>query len=226
MDGHWKAYFELNGKSIEETKDFILQLSTGASRYAWYYHPNGRHGKGPHIHGWLYDWPKTAETLRNKAKAFFNLTEAKQFGVSNKYHKGTIMSETSFWGYIGYMSKGKFDSFCYYGISKESLDARKEIALAMYPPADESESSRETLKQTGKVDRKTEYDYQLEAEELLWNADNGYANVSKEDIYDAVVKVLDKHKRLAHYRRVANLCQAIRARLHPADAKCVVLKMF
>lgn len=223
MDGYWKVYCELNGKTVEETTQYLLELSKGADKYVWYYHPHGKRGKGPHIHGLLHNWQRSDDTFRSRLKAFFNIKGA-QLGVSNTYERGTKMSEDTVMVYIGYMSKGSYEPLCYHGISKESLDSRKAIALALYPPADNGE--QEVINIKAKVDRKTEYDYQLEAEQILWNADNGYANVSKEDIYDAVVKVLDNHKRLAHYRRVANICQAIRARLHPADAKHVVLKMF
>lgn len=230
MDGHWKAYFELNGKSVEDTTAFLLELSKGASRYAWYYHPNGRKGKGPHIHGWLYDWPKTAETLRNAGKAFFGLTQKHQFGISNKYDKGKVMSDDSYLKYIQYMTKGKFEPLCYNGIDKEILDARKQIANETYPESADNANEDNVVVRT-KVDRKTEYDYQVEAEELLWNEETGHDNVSKDDILDAVIRVLHKHKRLAHYRRVANICQAITLRIHPVDVqrghgRRKVLKMF
>lgn len=224
MDGYWKAYCELNGKSIEDTTKFILELSKGADAYVWYYHPSGKRGKGPHIHGLLLNWQRSDDTFRSRLKAFFNI-KGGQLGISNTYERGKKMSEDTVPTYIGYMSKGVYEPLCYYGISKESLDSRKQIANAMYPQSQEDSTTSNVVVRT-KIERKSEYDFQLEAEELLWNADTQYANVSKEDIYDAVIKVLAKHKRLAHYRRVANICQAIRARIHPADAKCVVLKMF
>lgn len=228
MDGYWKAYCELNGKTIEETTEFLLELSKGADEYVWYYHPCGKRGKGPHIHGLLHNWQRSDDTFRSRLKAFFNIKGA-QLGVSNTYERGKKMSEDTVPTYIGYMSKGMFDPLCYYGISKESLDSRKQIALTMYPPANEEKVENTIVRE--KVDRKTEYDFQMEAEELLWNAETGHDNVSKDDILDAVVNVLAKHKRLAHYRRVANICQAIMLRIHPVDVqrgrgRRQILKMF
>lgn len=226
MDGHWKAYFELNGKSVEDTTAFLLELSKGATRYAWYYHPNGRQGKGPHIHGWLYGWPKTAETLRNAGKAFFGLTQKHQFGISNKYDKGKVMSEDSYLKYIQYMTKGKFEPLCYYGIDKETLDARKQIANETYP--EQVDNANEVIMRT-KTSRITQYQIARIAQSQFMDEypedyirDNGY-NANK--LVNVVIDVLKNNHKLAHKMQVRNIVQDIQADIDRTKYVSDIVKM-
>lgn len=226
MDGHWKAYFELNGKSVEDTTAFLLELSKGASRYAWYYHPNGRKGKGPHIHGWLYDWPKTAETLRNAGKAFFGLTQKHQFGISNKYDKGKVMSDDSYLKYIQYMTKGKFEPLCYNGIDKEILDARKQIANETYPEQVDNENEVITRTKTSRI---TQYQIARIAQSQFMEEypedyirDNGY-NANK--LVNVVIDVLKNNHKLAHKMQVRNIVQDIQADIDRTKYVSDIVKM-
>lgn len=218
MDGYWKVYFETKGKPYEE---FVKELSKETSKCIWYYHPNGKAGKGPHVHGLVFNWRKSDDTLRNYLKKEFNLDGTKQeFAVSSTYKKGTKMTELTVPGYISYMTKGKYNPIVMKDYEQDYIDKLKSEWV------DPTVRVNEVITLTKEKSKITEFDLQLEAEDLLWGPNDHDKLISKEDIYDTVIKVLKKHRKLAHYRRVANICQAIYARFHPVDARHAVLKMF
>lgn len=218
MDGYWKVYFEFNNKDY---KQFIDRISQDTSISIWYEHPNGKRGKGPHIHGLIKDYKKSDDTFRNYLKKEFNI-KGSQLGVSNTFAKGVKMSELTVAGYLSYMSKGKYDPVFNKGYDHAFIDKCK----SEWVDNDKTNLVQEVTIITKTKERLTEFDLQMEAEDLLWGDNEHDKSVSKSEIYDAVVNILRKHKRLAHYRRVANLCQAIFARSHPVECKSTVLKMF
>lgn len=122
MDGPWKVYFRIGAKSIEETVIFLSNETSTKS--IWYFHPNGVKA-GPHVHGLLWNHATTAETFRNKIKKYFNLTNKTDYGLSNKYERGTLMTEETCHGYVTYMSKGKYDPILMKDYDIEYANVRK-----------------------------------------------------------------------------------------------------
>lgn len=208
MDGYWKVYFELNGFSLQETVDYIKKQFGDLEISLWYYHPSGKRGKGPHIHGLVKDYPKSDDSFRSYLKAKFNI-KGSQLGVSNTFRRGTKMSQETIPGYICYMTKGIHEPSYNKGFDKEYLDARKDDYKFMYG---ETIISNEVIAITKKVDRKTQWDYVIEAEDILWGPEDIDKEISKKEIWEAVVKVLNNNKKAPHDDLVIKIHQAIQTR--------------
>jgi len=122
MDGPWKVYFELNGKTDDDVVKFLQENVD--TRSIWYIHPSGK-VKGPHCHGLVYDHRQTAETFRNKIKKYFNLVTQGSFAISNKYERGTVMADGHTRKYITYMSKGKYDPIMNIGYDQDNVNTMR-----------------------------------------------------------------------------------------------------
>lgn len=226
MDGYWKAYCELNGKTIEEATQFILGISQGAEKSLWYFHPFGSKGKGPHIHGLLLNWSEGIDdTFRGRLKAFFNI-KGKQLGVSNNFKKGTPMDENSIHKYITYMSKGIYDPFVNKGFDKDYLDARKAMWVGDTP---DQEGSKDPVEKTTVKSKITQYGMaQLAKAQYMeeypesYIRDNGY---EAHKLVKIVIKVLKDNQKLAHKIQVRNIVQDIEAEIDPVRYVNDIVKM-
>lgn len=207
MDGPWKVYFETLGKSEEECILFLSSISSETTKSIWYLHPNGKQGKGPHIHGLVYDYPKTAETLRNNIKKTFNLVKPSQFGISNKYERGTIMSDETVDYYITYMSKGIHEPLYNYNYDPEEIYLLKEKWAS---PASEASGMSEANAVSSK-------------KPTLWNISTECAiaaldlykdgKIMVNDLPDLVVNKLHSYSIIASDRTVINIVQDIMWRM-------------
>lgn len=227
MDGPWKVYFRIAERSIEETVEFLR--SNIKNKSVWYFHPNGVEA-GPHIHGLLWDYDQTAETLRNKIKKFFNLTNKTHYGLSNKYERGTVMSEDTVRGYITYMSKGKYDPILSNiydtGLFEECKREWKEPRTIRIN-GDLQVITNGTVTETRGP---TQWDIAREAQarflelyaNIEYSTNPGYCN---HRIAKFVLEVLKENKKKRDKRTVANLCQDIIADLSPADYIGQILSM-
>lgn len=206
MDGLWKIYFELNGVSQQDTYEFCKRISEKTEEAVFYLHPTkDKTGAAiPHIHGYVFNWPKSDDTFRSEIKKKFNVSGT-EFGVSNTYERGKKMSRENLSTYITYMSKGKFEPFFYKGVSSEFLEERKR---EWKDPLTVRISGDLTVI-TGAVKRKEVTQYTMARELSVWILEQQAANVSvsKTDIVRKCVSILTGYGKSRHYRNVANICQ-------------------
>lgn len=209
MDGPWKVFFEVGNGQYNE---LIKELSDSVQKSIWYYHPNGKHGKGPHIHGLIYDWPKTDETCRNLIKKKLNLSTQGTFAVSNRYERGTKMNDMFVKKYITYMSKGKFDPIFQKGYDNEYVNECKSEWV-------DNVSVNTQVVITEKKPRMTMFVIaQLAEAEYL--SEIGISEQCQEyrvtRMIKIVAKLLKNNKMLCHKRTVANIVQHIQESIDPA----------
>lgn len=224
MDGFWKAYFELNGKTLEETTTFLLRISEGTTRAVWFYHPSSKKGKAPHIHGLFENWNGGIDdTFRNKIKAFF-LVKGKQLGVSNNFDKGKAMTKDNYHKYITYMSKGVYDPLVVYKWDKDEIDARKQMWVG--ENANDNANEVEIVKVKSRISQygiaqlaKAQY---MEEYTESYIRDNGYES---HKLVKIVIKVLKDNQRLAHKIQVRNIVQDIEAEIDPVRYVNDIVKM-
>lgn len=211
MDGPWKIYFETKGEPYLE---FIQELSKDIKKCIWYFHPDGKQGKGPHIHALVYDYPRTDETMRNYIKKKFNLDGTKQeFAVSNKYERGTVMTEQFTPKYISYMTKGKFDPILMKGYQDAEIQSFKEAWIEPKVQVLNIEVVK-TIKP--KITR-----YALAQNVLASYIDNDIENWGPDDNKELIKRCVDicnANRVLPHYRCVAEIAQAVKLNLDPARA--------
>jgi len=215
MDGPWKVYFRLNEQPLEEAIRFINEETRTKS--IWYFHPNGVTA-GPHIHALIWDHEQTAETLRNKIKKRFNLVNKTHYGISNKYERGTLMTEETVPTYISYMSKGQYDPIFMKDYDNEYANERKR---EWKPPTTVRISGDLTVITKGEVKTKriTQFTIAREAQSIYvdkwtmeWIRDNG---MEVRKLAKIVIELLKANGMLAHKRLVANIIQDIQADLSP-----------
>lgn len=223
MNGPWKVYFE-QGIGYDESIQLIKDLSKLCTKSVWYYHPNGKEGKGPHFHGLMYNYRKTDETCRNTIKKALNLSGSKQqFAVSNKLPKkmgGGIMTEVLTPTYITYMSKGQFDPVY---ISGEYELAYIELLKSEWK---EKETKETQLIFVEEKKKKEITQWALAQMSLTrYQSIHGGDNVNVLSLINIVIKVLKENKKLAHKRNVANIVQDVLADINTDEYARQILSM-
>lgn len=217
MDGPWKIYFE-QGKSYDDAIKLITELSELSSKCVWYYHPNGKEGKGPHFHGLVFGYPKTDETCRNTIKKTLNLEGAGTFAVSDKLPKkmgGKKMTELLTPTYITYMSKGIFDPVYVSSYENSYIELLKTywIDNEVKNPNIQNIFVEETKK---KAITQWDMAQQVHTQILADNPDIEHGdNIRVNVIIRKAIRILKENKKLAHKRAVTNLVQDVMADLNP-----------
>lgn len=228
MDGPWKVYFELNGKTNDDVVKFLQDNVDTKS--LWYIHPSGK-VKGPHCHGLIWNHAQTDETLRKKIKKCFNLTEKKQFGISNTFENKTKMSEDTVPPYIKYMSKGQFDPLYNIGYDDEYVNERKrewkpDNAIRITGDLTVITQGTVTKKRITQVTIATMVIERWNAGITLENAAERYSdNVDYKKLYKMTRRLLIENNMSCNYRQMANILQDISARLDPERHMLKVLSM-
>lgn len=224
MDGPWKAYFELKGKSLEDTMGLIKDLSDQSSRALWYYHAKGRKGKGPHVHALLYDYKYSDETFRKTVKKVLDV-KGKEYGVSNKYNKGTIMKEEETAHYVKYMSKGVHDPIYNKGFDEGWIT----LAKAMWIPEDVNANANAIASATvssvnkitnAKIAREAYAKY-MEREDA--NDDVINARINMGDLIDIVADICKSYNKGRNYDNISKICQDVLCDLSPRHWKAKIL---
>lgn len=223
MDGPWKVYFE-QGTGYEQAIQLIKELSKISSKAVWYFHPNGKQGKGPHFHGLIYDFKKTDETCRNTIKKALNLDGKKQeFAVSDKLPKklgGGKMTDLLTPTYITYMSKGQFDPVHVYGdyelsylelLKNEWKDKEvKGTELVFVENTKKKEITQWTLSQLSLA---------------RYQETVGVDVINVYSLIKIVIQILKENKKLAHKRAVANIVQDVLAEVNTDEYARQILSM-
>jgi len=230
MDGPWKVYFEITDTAMEVVTTYLEQINACSTRAVWYYHPSGKKGKGRHIHGLVFDYTRTAETLRNALKKQFGLTDKGQFGISNKYERGTIMTEEKVEPYIKYMTKGEYHPISNKGYTEEYLEERRkeyvpELPRTIYVQGNltiEASAVKTKNKKTQwEISREAQLRY-MDEQQQKFQADGGF---EMRRLVKIVIALLKENKQLAHKRLVANIIQDIVADLNPDQYINQILSM-
>lgn len=207
MDGYWKVYFELNGHSIDDSKELCKRLSTQTEKAIFYLHPTkDKSGQElPHVHGFVFDWAKSDDTFRNEIKKTLGV-KGSQLGVSNTYERGTKMSEEHIDKYVTYMTKGKYDPLFVKGIDNEYIDKCKRSWIA---PTSISLGGNLTIITHGVVKRKEVTQASIANELSIWilMEQSKKVVISKNDIIDKCCELLKQYGKARHWRNVANICQ-------------------
>lgn len=192
---------------METVVSFLQVLSLRTPKSIWYLHPSGKHGKGPHVHGLIYDYPTTDETLRNTIKKKFNLTDKKQYGLSNKYQKGKIMTDELVEPYIVYMSKGIHDPLCFNGYEQDyiNLCKTKWIEPQTIHVGDLTIIAHGTVK---KNEKKTQFQLSEDVATECMHLIKADQTVTAPDIIRITQRIMRMNQTLAHDRQVAWIAQA------------------
>lgn len=227
MNGPWKVYFEQKSNDDRKCRIVIEELSKHSTKAVWYFHPNGKQGKGPHFHGLIYDFNRTDETCRNYIKKTLNLDGLKQeFAVSNKLPKkmgGGIMTDLLTLTYITYMSKGQFDPYYYVGYESEYLQLLKLEWKDKEIKGTELIFVEETKK---KMITQWDMAQQVLTLTLADNPDISIGdNISVYKIVDHSITVLKENKKLAHKRAVANITQDVMATVNRDEYIKQIMRM-
>jgi len=221
MDGPWKVYFE-QGAAYDDALKFIQELGPLSSKSVWYFHPNGNEGKGPHFHGLIYDYKKTAETLRNTIKKKLNL-EGGAFAVSDKLPKkmgGKKMTDLLTPTYITYMSKGQFDPVFVNGDYELSY-----LELLKTEWKDKKVNGTQLIFVEDK--KKTEITQWALAQMSLarYQEYHGVDDINVFALIKIVIMILKENKKLAHKRAVANIVQDVLATINVEEYSRQILSM-
>lgn len=206
MDGYWKIYFELNGVSESDTKDFCRRLSEKAEEACFYLHPiKDKTGQQlPHIHGYLFNWSQSDDTCRSEIKKQFSVKGA-QLGVSNTYKRGTQMTKECLPPYVSYMTKGKFQPFFLKNVDANECE---RLRTEWKSPTTVRISGDLTII-ANEVKRKEITQASMAREVSVWILEQKAANViiSKDDVIDKAESILKGYGKSRHYRNVANIVQ-------------------
>lgn len=235
MDGYYKVYFETKEFNSDYYIGFVKKISEDSEKALWYFHPNGKDGKGPHIHGYVYNYKYTDDTLRSRIKASFNLATQRggkgEFAISNTFKKGEKMSSSTINGYISYMSKGQYDPiFDKSGISRDNINIMKESWIANGPA--NANVNNVNITYIDKPVRKKITQFQIsqlaKSEYENMYIDNGHFGVipfNPSQLMKIVIKLLKQNNMLAHKRMVANILQDIQSDLDPEEFSRSILSM-
>lgn len=228
MDGPWKVYFELNGKTNDDTLEFLQKYVDTKS--LWYIHPSGKRGKGPHCHGLIWNHAQTAETFRNKIKSAFNLVKQGSFGISNTYERGTKMSEETVSVYINYMSKGIHDPLLNIGYDNDYVNERKrewKEPTAVHISGDLTVITHGDVKKV-RITQVTiarmaceQYNEKI----TLMNAKRMLDTPDRAVMYNIVKKLLKENQMSCNYRQMSNIIQDMLCTLDPGAHMAKVLSM-
>lgn len=221
MDGPWKVYFELPQGREADALGLIKEFTDASERAAWYFHPNGEKGKGPHYHGLLINYSKSDDTARLRIKKVLGLNgKSQQFAVSDKLPKkygGGKMNEMLTPTYITYMSKGKFEPVMLKGYEKDEIE---NLKTQWENKVEKHEGKIETIFVEEKKEKKlTQWDLAREVQAMYMDeyqdkfVDDG-GNFRVGNLVRCAIKVLKAHKKLAHKRMVANLVQDVMAEVN------------
>lgn len=226
MDGPWKVYFELNGKTNDEALEF-LQKNVDR-RSLWYVHPHGK-VKGPHIHGLIFNHQQTDETLRSKIKKYFNLDKPSMYGISNKYEKGTKMSEETIPTYISYMTKGQFDPLLNIGFDNEYVNERKrewKEKQSIHISGDLTIITHGEVKKK-RITQVTIANAAIQEYNQMITTDNAHLldNPDHDIMYKLVVKLLKANGMSTNYRQCSNIIQDMCSTLDSRRHRLKVLSM-
>lgn len=208
MEGYWKIRFDIIDAS--DYKQFLTSISDNCDRCIFYYHPNGKtDGKSPHIHGLIYNYKQTDDTLRKHTKKFFNLTKVPQCSISNTFSRGTKMSDITYPKYIVYMSKGQYDPVFAKGFTEE------ESTLAKSLWKDQNEKIL-VIEPREKVQPKLTQ-YQCAKEAMIRYYQLGYTDDDPDYriITQIVINVLHDNRILAHDNTVTHIIQSIQSEINP-----------
>lgn len=222
MDGPWKVYFELNGKTNDEVVKFLQENVD--TRSLWYIHPGGRTAsKGPHCHGLIYDHRQTAETFRNKIKKCFNLVKQGSFAISNKYERGTVMTDEHTRKYITYMTKGQYDPLLNIGYDANEVSVMRS---EWREPTMVSISGDLTIITKGEVKkvRMNQVTIARMAIEKYRERDHPL-DMRMTVLIDIVSDLLKANGMSRNYRQVANILQEIQCEVNPAAWRSKILSM-
>lgn len=211
MEGYWKAYVELNGKSMEYAKEVFERMAMESDRVVWYYHPKGRRGKGPHFHALLFNNKKGDDTFRSRLKEAFGVSKS-QYGVSDNYDRGVKMNETTVRNYVKYMTKGEFEPFVNKGFDIEWLaECKRE-----WKPDNVLQVGDLTVNVSGDVkkNRVTNRTIAIEAYGLYNERPNAINEIKERVIdmialMDIVAEVCKKYNKGRNYDNVAKICQDV-----------------
>lgn len=217
MEGYWKVYFETKHKNYDE---FLKEISDNSEKAVWYFHPGGKKSADrPHIHGLLYNYNKTDDTLRKYIKKQFQLTKTSEFAISNSFSRGTKMTEMFYPKYITYMSKGQYDPVNVKGFERAETDRLKSEWK------DHTTTANIIIEPREKIKKKLTY-YQIaracQAEYMAI-----YQSVDFEilKMIAIVCRVLKENSILAHKLTVRNIIQDIQAELDFETFQAEVYKM-
>lgn len=201
-------------RSYEDCSGAILRIANVVERIIVYEHQASR----THVHMLLDNCSVSTDTLKNYIKKELGVVSSRDWSF-----KTAIKSVMSYANYIKYMYKGENKPKYNKGFTEE------EITFAESLWVDNVNVNANVDNVSVKKKKQTEYDLQMMIEDELWpgpRIPEECPLVSKDDIYEMTIKVLEREHKFAHYQRVSRLCQAIRIRFHPADAKKIVMKMF
>lgn len=223
MNGPWKVYFE-QGTGYEDAMRLIQDISKFCTKTVWYFHPDGKEGKGPHFHGLIYDYKKTDETCRNTIKKALNLDGKKQeFAVSNKLPKklgGGKMTELLTPTYITYMSKGKFDPV--------HLSGDYELSYIELLKTEWKEKDKKGTELIFVEDKKKKEITQWALAQIAlarYQENVSVDNINVLALIKIVIQVLKENKKLAHKRAVANVVQDVLASVNADEYARQILSM-
>lgn len=193
--------------------DFIQELSKKVEKCIWYFHPTGKRGPKPHLHALIYDYPRTAETVRGYIQKKFNLNGKEQeFAVSDNYDRGIRMTEEFTPKYITYMTKGKYEPVLVKGYNMLDID---ELKAKWIEPKSAVMNVQVIKTIKPKITR-----YALAQNVLAAYVDNEIENWGPDDNKELIKKcvaICNENGILPHYRCVAEIAQAVKLNLAPAQ---------
>jgi len=231
MDGPWKVYFECHEGKEQSCLDLIREFTEGSQRAAWYYHPSGEKGKGPHYHGLLINYNKSDDTARLRCKALGLDGRKQQFAVSDKLSKkygGGKMNEVLTPTYITYMSKGKYEPVMLKGYEKDEIEKLKQQWVNIEKK--NSGNVGTIFVKEEKSKGPTQWDLARETQSMYMDVyqkefvEDGGA-MRTDELVRCAIKVLKGHKKLAHKRMVANIVQDIMAETNVDDYVKQIFRM-
>lgn len=219
MKGYWKLRFDIIDNADYES--YLEEISALCNRAIFYYHPDGKtDGKSPHIHGLLYDYAQSDDTLRNNTKKRFGLTGKESCTVSNTYKRGTKMSDITYQGYVVYMTKGKYDPVYKKGFSDEECQLAKSLWKDIQPTA-----ANIVIEPREKIAPKLTLFQVSKAAITEWMVIHGDdEEVNYEEMIDLVVDILHKNGTLAHDSTVSNIIQDIQSQFDRKRFKARIMR--
>lgn len=219
MKGYWKIRFDIIDNA--DYISYLEEISDLSDRAVFYYHSGGKtDGKCPHIHGLLFNYKKSDDTLRDTTKKRFGLTGKESCTVSNTYARGTKMSELMYPKYVTYMTKGQFDPVYTKDFSVEETDLAKSLWVDI-----KRETVNIVIEPKEKVKPKLTQ-FQLSQEvQTRWMMEHGDdEKPDYDEMLDILIEVARQNKTLLPDRTAANIIQDIQSRFDKTKYKARVLR--
>lgn len=219
MNGYWKIRFDIIDNA--EYGTYLEEISANCDRAVFYYHPDGKtDGKSPHIHGLLYNYKYTDDTIRKNTKKQFNLIGKESCTVSNTYSRGTKMSDMTYPRYLTYMTKGKYDNVHSKDFSIEECDLAK--SLWTNPTKTEVNIIIEPREKV--IPKLTQFQCAQEVV-TMWQAEHGDdEQIDYDAVLDIIYDVLRKNKTLAHDTLVSNILQDVQSQYDRKKVKARIMR--